>query len=190
MEAKNPVPAEAFQYVSFLYDWTRVTSFSPPVVFGEDTGGAQRSGITVELRMWPMLKAVRRTRAYLHAFLRRAMRSTAIILSQKKYTNVSPRALKALPSLTPHFFPIMPRDQAAIVDEIVKSMSTNPPVLSQVTAVKRLGYGTGEVGRIEEMLKSPLYKTLNQPAEKVPGRDSATGAAPDKDEDEQEALAE
>lgn len=190
LEASKPVPQEAFTYVSFLYDWTRTTSFAPPVTFGEDANGAQRSGITVELRMWPLIKATRRSRSYMISGLARAMHTSAIILAQRQFTGVSSRAIKSLVDLTPRMAPIMPRDQAATIDEILKGMSTNPPVVSNLTASKKLGYGTGEVKRVEDMINSPLYKKLkemNEPEkeEKLPGKDSATGAAPDKSEDDE-----
>ena len=44
LEIKNPVPAEVFTFVNFLYDWTRTSSFLPPIAFGQDNGGGQRSG--------------------------------------------------------------------------------------------------------------------------------------------------
>jgi hypothetical protein len=180
LEAKTPVPKEAFDYFKFIYDWSRTSVFAPPIAFGEDNGGGQRSGITLEIRMWPLIKATRRSRAYLSAGLQRAMKISAIMLQQKDPPGISGNALSAIlkNGLTPRFAPIMPRDQAAIVDEVQKRMSTNPPTISLETAVKKLSDGTSEVDRIRTMLDDDeLYKrAMVQSA--FGGPDSAAGNAP------------
>jgi len=63
LESKNPVPEAAFSHINFVYDWARMAGYSPPVAFGEDEG-SQRSGATLQLRMWPLTRAIRRTRLY------------------------------------------------------------------------------------------------------------------------------
>ena len=64
LEAKEAVHDSSFTYLNFLYDWTRTSTFAPPIAFGEDNGGGQRSGATLEIRMLPLIKATRRSRAY------------------------------------------------------------------------------------------------------------------------------
>lgn len=183
LEARAPIPPEAFTYLNFVYDWARTSSFDPPVAFGEDSDGSQRSGATLEIRMWPLIKATRRSRAYMAEGLRRALSLSARILGQKQYPGLPSRALSLLPQLVPNFAPILPRDQAAIVDEVTKDLANTPPSISLVTAVKKLGYGTSEIERIEAMIASPMYRQLQAFAHPKPdpkGPDSATGAAPER----------
>lgn len=199
LEAEKAIPEGAFEYIKFLYDWARTSVFAPPIAFGEDSGGGQRSGVTLEIRMWPLIKATRRSRAYYRTGLKRLLKKSGLILRQK---GLGPtRAVDAMinAEVLPRFHPIMPRDQAKIVDEVTKRFSTTPPSISLETAVKKLGDGTAEVERIKEMLEDDdLYQrsagTLalegqemaqenamemaDKQAEqkKVAGQDGATGA--------------
>lgn len=154
LEAKNPVPEAAFKHINFVYDWVRTSSFAPPIAFGEDNGGGQRSGVTLEIRLWPLLKAVRRSRSYMSTGLKRAMRITGKILAQKKYSDVDPSIIPGLleGNLTTQFHHVLPRDQAAVVDEVVKLLSTNPPAISLESAQEALGRGMSEVTRIISMM--------------------------------------
>jgi hypothetical protein len=154
MEASAAISNGVFDYIKFVYDWSRISSAAPPIVFGEDEGGGQRSGVTLELRMWPILKAIRRSRSYLSGGLRRALYISGRILEQKKFKDVSSHAITALLEgrIVPYFYDVMPRDQAANVDEVVKLLSTDPPAISLETSQQVLGRGTGEVERIRGMM--------------------------------------
>jgi len=175
LQSDNPIPNGVFEFVSFLYDWGRISSAAPPIAFGEDEGGSQRSGITLEIRMWPLIKATRRSRGYMNTGIKRAMKISAIIMIQKAYDFVSKKALQVMLNgeLDPQFAQIMPRDQAALVDEIVKRLSTNPPTISLETAVKRLGEGVTEVDKIKQDLidyprNTPQEQGNSGTVEKVP----------------------
>jgi hypothetical protein len=154
LEPKNPVPNGSFEYLKFLYDWSRTSTFAPPIAFGEDDGGGQRSGATLEIRLWPMLKAIARSRSYHAAGMRRAAQITGLIYAQKGFSGIDAKAIDSLieGSVVPHYGRILPRDQAAIVDEVVKLLSTDPPSISLETAQVMLGRGSSEVARIVEML--------------------------------------
>jgi hypothetical protein len=154
LQAANPVPESAFKHIQFVYDWVRTSSFAPPIAFGEDNGGGQRSGVTLEIRLWPLLKAVRRSRSYMTTGLRRAMYITGKILEQKKWSDIDKRVVAGLleGELTPQYHHVLPRDQAAVVDEVVKLLSTNPPAISLETAQEELGRGMSEVTRIISMM--------------------------------------
>ena len=154
LEARAAVQPGVLEHVNFLYDWARTSVFAPPIAFGEDNGGGQRSGITLEIRMWPLIKAVRRSRAYLIGSLTQALDISGRILRQKNFTDVPKRAITSIldRNIVPQFHPVMPRDQAAIVDEVVKLLATNPPSISLETSQAILGRGTGEVSRIIAML--------------------------------------
>jgi hypothetical protein len=154
LQAQNPVPESAFKHIQFIYDWVRTSSFAPPIAFGEDNGGGQRSGVTLEIRLWPLLKAVRRGRSYLTAGINRAMQITGHILAQKKFSDVDNNVIAGLQSgdVTVQYHHVLPRDQAAVVDEVVKLLSTNPPAISLESAQEALGRGMSEVTRIINMM--------------------------------------
>jgi hypothetical protein len=181
LEAKNPIPSGTFDYINFLYDWGMTSSFIPPVVLGRSESASQRAGITVELKMQSLVRATRRSRSYMSTGLLRAMRMSALILSQKDLPGISKRALSVLieGSLLPFYAPVLPRDQEKVVDEITKRLSTTPPTISLETSVKKLGDGTSEVERIRTMLKEDdLYKR-DQPPKEI-GMNSGAGNAPKK----------
>lgn len=161
LEPKNAIPERALDYVNFIYDWSRTSAFAPPIAFGEDDGGGQRSGRTLEIRMWPLLRATRRSRGYMSAGIQRMMTITASILKQKalKDRPISAHALERIldRTIVPDFWPIMPKDEQAIVDKIVKLMALPVPAMSLETAVKELGLGPAEVTRIQTMLEDKLF---------------------------------
>jgi hypothetical protein len=167
LEAQRPVPPETFSYVKFIYDWTRTAAFTPPIAFGEDNGGGQRSGQTLEIRMIPMIRANKRSRAYMGEGLAKLLWMAGKILQQKRFDDVPARAVEKFidGSLIPAFAPIMPQDHQGIVDEVVKLMATEPHAISLETSQKILGRGTGEVARIKEDLRDEELKSDEQKAQ-------------------------
>ena len=155
LQTTNPVPKELFDYVNFIYNWARTSSFAPPIAFGEDNGGGQRSGATLEIRLWPLLKAMRRSRAYMAAGLQRAVYISGLMLAQRQYPDVPTEAIKGMLTgmVAPRFNAILPRDQKSAVDEVIKLMSTAVPSISLETAQEILGRGPSEVTRIQAFLK-------------------------------------
>lgn len=164
LEATAAVQPGVFEYVNFLINWSRNAATSPPIAFGEDDGGGQRSGITLEIRMWPLIKATRRSRAYMIAGITRALKISAQILKQKSFPDIKSRSLDSLINgrIKPLFAEMLPRDQATLVDEVVKLLSTDPPSISIETIQDILGRGQGEVKRIIAMLKNPELWTNPQ----------------------------
>jgi hypothetical protein len=164
LEAKNPLPTGTFDYIKFVYDWGLTSENTPPIALGlEET--SQRTGVSLEVKMYPLIRATSRSRGYFGSGLSRAMAKSAMILDQKDISvdlgGATKRALKKLINreLIPHFASILPRDKAAITDQVQKELATVPPTISLETAVKELGHGTSEVGRIIEMLNDDdLYK--------------------------------
>lgn len=210
LEAKNPLPTGTFDYIQFVYNWGLTSENTPPIALGlEET--SQRTGISLEVKMYPLLKATLRSRGYFGSGVSRALAKSARMLDQKNISiangGATKRALKKLMSreLIPHFFPVLPRDTAAITDRISKELASTPPTISIESAVKELGHGTSEVERIKTMLKDDdLYvrspgaiqeelaeKTMEHNTEieetkiaaateqaKIKGADAATGADP------------
>lgn len=173
LEAKNPIPSGTYDYLNFLFNWSRTSVFMPPIALGDDNGGGQRSGATLEIRMLPMIRAVKRSRSYLGAALSQALVISGKILQQKRFPDVSTRAVQRFlnGSLIPRFETILPQDHQAIVDEVVKLLSSEPKSISIETAQKILGRGTGEVERIKAMLKDKEI----MPAEPEPTNDLREG---------------
>jgi hypothetical protein len=197
LESTAAVQPGTQEYIKFVYDWSRTSVFAPPIAFGEDNGGGQRSGSTLEIRMWPLIKSIRRSRTYLQTAFKRALYISGTILQQKQYSDVKVGAINSIlkADIVPNFQEIMPRDQAAIVDEVVKLLSTNPPSISLETSQTILGRGSAETTRIESMLKNVVLwnKPIKPPdggnidkgslsdgrTLPVSGRKSADGSAPD-----------
>jgi hypothetical protein len=155
LETKNAVPDGLFKYVDFLYDWARTASFAPPIAFGEDNGGGQRSGITLEIRLWPLLKALRTSRSFMASGISRGLKITGKILAQKQLSDVPAYMIDAMiqGEVVPRFRRIMPRDQVAAVDEVVKLLGAKTgPAISGETAQEVLGRGQSEVTKIVSFL--------------------------------------
>jgi hypothetical protein len=159
LQAEHAVQPEAFEHIKFLYDWARTSSFAPPIVFGEDNGGGQRSGETLSIRMMPLIRAVRRSRAYAAEGYMRLIKYSGAILRQKSFSDMPSRAVQRLVDgeIIPQFADVMPRDHQQIVDEVVKLMSTMPPQISVETAQKILGRSAGEPERIKADLQDAIY---------------------------------
>lgn len=180
LEAKSPVPERAIEFVKFIYDWGRTAANAPPIAFGEDNGGGQRSGRTLEIRMWPLIKATMRSRAYMGQGIQRAMKIAALILKQKGISDISVRGVNTLldGSVVAEFAPMLPRDRAALVDEVVKLWTTPVPQISMETAQKLLGRGQAEVKRIRTMLSDKelaefIVKTASDTGKSKPSSSEA-----------------
>lgn len=152
LEVKNPIPSGALANIEWLYDWVRTSTFAPPIAFGEDAGGGQRSGTTLEIRLLPLIKAVRKHRAYLRTGLRQAAFITGRILKQKGWERA--RVVNSLINgdVEPTFDEMLPRDRAKMVDEVVKRLQTVPPSISLETALRKLGADSIEESRIQDMI--------------------------------------
>ncbi len=184
LQASNPVAESVFKYVQFLYDWTRTEASAPPIAFGEDNGGGQRSGVTLEIRLWPMLKAIRRSRAYATTGFAKALQITGQILGQKSFSDVPTGVADVLASrrLTPVFNQVLPRDQSAIVDEVVRLLSTPIPAISLESAQMALGRGEAEVARIVKLMSqiedwAPVKKALDSVMQGTAGKPNPSSAA-------------
>jgi len=155
LEVKNPIPSGSQEHIEWLYDWVRTSTFAPPIAFGEDTGGGQRSGITLEIRMLPLIKAVRKHRAYLRTGLRNATYISGKILAQRQWSDVQSSVVRTLldGDVEADFAEVLPRDRAGLVDEVVKRLSTSPPSIALPSALKMLSSDASELDRIREMIE-------------------------------------
>lgn len=152
VEPKTSVISHTFEHVRFLLRMARDMAQTPAIVYGDDDGGGQRSGDTLEIRMRSLLAAVKRSRAYMTSGLRRMIRITAAIYAQKNYSEIPSRAVAHMARLTPAYAEVLPRRQPEIVDEVVKLLSTDPPTISLETAVRLLGRNVSEIELIKKMI--------------------------------------
>lgn len=186
LEARNPVPPEALEYINFVYDWGRTIAGSPPVAFGEDEG-SQRSGATLVIRMWPLTRAVKRSRMYNKSMLKRLM-DLCMLIGE---TNFSERFDRSLfdayrdMSVDINFAPILPRDRTDLVDEVVKRFSTEPKVHSQEDALRDLGVKDveGMLARIREDEERTAQQAIRmQPKPQPQNEDADKGLRDDEDD--------
>ena len=158
LEAKAKILAHAFDHIRFLLRMGRDHAGTPAIAFGDDDGGGQRSGDTLEIRLRPFMASVRRSRSYFTPTLRRMLKITGAILRQKSFSDVPVRAIDSLEKLTPTYSQVLPRSRPAIVDEVVKLLATDPPSISLETAEVLLGRGSREVELIKQMIKDEALK--------------------------------
>jgi len=152
LEPKVNVIEKTFDYVQFMLRMARDMAQTPAIVYGDDNGGGQRSGATLEIRMRSLLSSIGRSRTYMTTGLRRMIKITAAIYKQKGFSDISSNAVRRMGLLVPSYAEILPRRQPEVVDEVVKLLSTDPPSISLETAVKLLGRNISEVELVKKML--------------------------------------
>jgi len=153
LETKGNVLGPASDQVKFLLRMARDHAGTPAIAYGDDDGGGQRSGDTLEIRLRPIMAAARRSRSYLSTGLKQLLKITSIILAQKQFPEVPARVPERIAKLSPTYAEVLPRSRQSLVDEIVKLLSTDPPSISLETAVILLGRGTKEIDLIKSMIK-------------------------------------
>jgi len=158
LESRHPVPVEAFRHVEFLYDWAITAAGTSAVSFGKDEG-SQRSGATLALRMWPLVRAIKRSRMYNGSAYKRLMDKGIKILEAHKPNTVDPIIynLHKRTRSNVMWSQIIPRARIDVTNEIVQRMSTTPQLISLETALKMFGDMRdvpGEITRIEEQQKT------------------------------------
>jgi hypothetical protein len=188
LEMKGDILEPAFNYIRFMLRMGRDQACTPAIAYGDDDGGGQRSGDTLEIRLNPLMASVRRSRSYFTPAARRMLKITAAILRQKNFSGIQARTIDSLEKLTPTYSSVLPRSRPAIVDEVVKLLSTDPPSISLETAEVILGRGSREVEQIKEMIKDkalqkekPIDQTGLPDGQTLPvsGREGKAGGAKD-----------
>ncbi len=139
LESSSPISQAAMEHIRFVYDWSRSASYTPPIAFGEDEG-SQRSGATLIIRMWPLTRAVRRSRMYLKAGVIRLLDLIMTVSKTNFPSEVSRELARAYEEsiIVPNFSPILPRERTDIVQEVIQRLSTDPPSISLSTALDLL----------------------------------------------------
>jgi hypothetical protein len=149
----QPEPASTFNFINFLLDMTRQSAFTSPIAFGQDEG-SQRSGVTLTLRLWPLLQQVKTTRIYWRTQLASLHR---MILAMATHRDVDSRYSGKLTDyhVGAAFADLVPQDRQILIDEIAKRAERD--LISPEEAVARFGVKAGteqdEINRIKAWLK-------------------------------------
>jgi hypothetical protein len=146
-------PHSTFSFINFLLDMTRQAAFTSPVAFGQDEG-SQRSGVTLTLRLWPLLQQVKTTRIYWRTQLVDLHRKILVMAKTRDIENRYSGKLTGY-TVMPNFFDLVPQDRELLIDEVTQRAAQN--LISPEEAVARFGVKAGteqdEVNRIRAWLK-------------------------------------
>jgi hypothetical protein len=149
----QPEPTSTFSYVNFLLDVTRQAASTSPVAFGEDEG-SQRSGVTLTLRLWPLIQQVKTTRIYYRGMLSSLHHMMLVMAKARDVTQRYSDRL-AVHVVTPNFSDLVPQDEQILIDEITRRAEQD--LVSPEEAIARFGVKAGteqdEVERIKAWLE-------------------------------------
>ena len=188
LETQNAILQYAFQDLELLLQLCREAAGTPAIAFGSDDGGGQRSSDTLVVRLRPMVMSIARSRRYMTAGIKSLLSITSKISEQKSFRDIPITAAQRLARLVPSYNPVLPKSQPALVDEVVRLLSTDPPSISLETAQVVLGRGSGEADRIRKMLKDEELWSRGEKNETglpngrtlpLPGRESKVPGTPD-----------
>jgi len=126
-------PRGAKDYIQFLLDTAKMAAFTPPVAFGLDEG-SQRSGVTLIIRMWPLLQQCKWSRAWWDDGFRDINRLILTMLKTHGFKGYK-EELEGHRTVT-QWAPIQPKDREALVEELVQLAGSD--LQSLETAVERL----------------------------------------------------
>jgi hypothetical protein len=175
----QPEPSSTFHFVNFLLDMTRQSSFTSPVAFGEDEG-SHRSGVTLTLRLWPLLQQVKTTRIYWRTMLVMLNNMVLHMASQRDIEGAYEATL-AQHAVLPNFSDLVPQDRQLLIDEIVRRAEAD--LISPEEAVARFGVKAGtEQEELERIKRWMAFKAEKQAAAQLRGGngESQGEATPDK----------
>jgi hypothetical protein len=143
---RGQVPEKSFEFVSALVDFSRYSAMTPAVAFGEDEG-SQRSGMTLVLRMWPMLQTAKANRTLIRSGLSALARKT-LTIGRTQGVNIDTGQRYYEPDLPP----LLPRDREQQVLEVstLWGNGTNP-LISRERALDVLNVPEDE--RAEELTR-------------------------------------
>jgi hypothetical protein len=146
-------PSSSFSFVTFLMDISRQAAFTSPVAFGQDEG-SQRSGVTLTLRLWPLIQQVKTTRVYWRTGLVALHRMGLAMAKARDIGGKLPVKLLDL-VVKPNFWDLVPQDRQLLIDEVSNRAAHN--LISPEEAIARFGVKAGteadELARIREWLE-------------------------------------
>lgn len=148
---KASASASMKDLVDLLMAEYRRDSFVPAIADGEDEG-SQRSSLTLTTRMWPLVFHTTMERIFWTNALDWFSRMILMILEKKGIANITKEHLKLRSKQL--WYPILPKDREAVVNEAVNRASTNLGSLE--TLLENLGDVEdieGEIDLIKEWVE-------------------------------------
>jgi len=118
-----------------LMNLARTEAYCPPVCFGIDEG-SQRSGLTLALRMIPLLVHIRQERTLWTPGLNQIARHILAICADKEIEGVTKADLKNV-RIWQEWAPIMPRGRDGMINELI--LRLNAGLIDPEAALDRLG---------------------------------------------------
>lgn len=128
------IPSGAIEYVRLLVDISRTAAFVPPIAFGEDEG-SQRSGVTLVIRMWPLIQQCKWSRAWWDEGFRDIER--LVFKHMQVYKSEGYVPAHSEQNFVTEWASIQPKDREALVNETVALAGAN--LQSREELIKRLG---------------------------------------------------
>jgi len=146
--AAQPEPVSSFQYMGYMLNLVRNSAFTSAVAFGEDEG-SQRSGVTLELRLWPMLQMAKMSRAYLTNGLTRLANFMLTMMEERDITGRY-KGFREY-AVVPNFAPLIPRDMRLWIEEFMARAQYN--MISPEEAIAGFGVRNGSEGEEIERIR-------------------------------------
>lgn len=131
------------------------------VVLGLEEGGTQRSGVTVATRIYPLESHINLERSLWNVGYSMLHRMALRVMLAKGVEGVDESMLKLSPNVT--WYPILPADRAALVDEVVQRMSVE--AISLENSVHKLSTGEDEKQEIERIKAARAEQAQQKMAE-------------------------
>lgn len=127
--------AATVQWATDLLNIARTEAYTPPVCYGLDEG-SQRSGLTLALRMIPLLVHIRQERTYWTSGMNHTARMILEVAAEKGIEGIAPEMLRNN-RVWQEWAPVLPRDHEALVNELI--LRLNSGLIAPETALERLG---------------------------------------------------
>jgi len=158
MVAPAGEPPSTFKYLNMCLDLAKRGAMSPPIAFGEDQG-SQRSALTLEFRMWPLIQQAKWARANwtsalerLHDMIMRIRVTKDALEKRGEDDTIKPAALKH--RVLPKWQPVLPRDRKEEVEEVLEAWSRGEmPTISLEAAVGILAFTEDSDEEIKRIMK-------------------------------------
>jgi hypothetical protein len=134
----QPEPRSSFDFINFLVDVSRNVAGTSPVAFGEDEG-SQRSGVTLVLRLWPLIQQAKATRLFWRDGLNSLNRKILQMVTFRDTAGVYEKLAEHV--VVPNFAELVPQDRQLLIEEIIKRAQEN--LISPQEAIAHFGVKAG-----------------------------------------------
>ena len=165
------IPKAAFDHINFILDTAKMAAFTPPVAFGQDEG-SQRSGVTLIIRLWPLLQQCKWSRAWWDDGFKDI--NELILTMLKSHGFEGYKEEWEGHTIVPQWAAIQPKDREALVQEL--SLLAASEIQSLETMVERLGNTQDNEEEISKIRAWMRFKSrIEKPQEKEGGEEEEVG---------------